>query len=74
MKYLHNLFLLHPDSFLLVEGSELGCAMNVYIFVTATAESCSTWVSTIQQAKVSTTIRFYFFNTPLSLFVFVWVS
>lgn len=38
-------------SFLLVEGSELGCAMNVKIFMTATAESCSTWVSTIQQAK-----------------------
>ncbi|CAL8247370.1 unnamed protein product [Lota lota] len=38
-------------SFLLVEVSELGCAMNVYILVTATAVSCSKWVSTIQQAK-----------------------
>ncbi|KAJ3597477.1 hypothetical protein NHX12_001000 [Muraenolepis orangiensis] len=38
-------------SFLLVEVSELGCAMNIYIFATATTESCSTWVSTIQEAK-----------------------
>ncbi|XP_056457534.1 uncharacterized protein plekhg6 isoform X2 [Gadus chalcogrammus] len=40
-------------SFLLVEVSELGCAMNVYIFVTATAVSCSKWVSTIHQAKAT---------------------
>uniref|UniRef100_A0A8C5AJ58 Pleckstrin homology domain containing, family G (with RhoGef domain) member 6 n=2 Tax=Gadus morhua TaxID=8049 RepID=A0A8C5AJ58_GADMO len=40
-------------SFLLVEVSELGCAMNVYIFVTATAVSCSKWVSTIHQAKAA---------------------
>ncbi|CAL8290153.1 unnamed protein product [Merluccius merluccius] len=53
-------------SFLLVEVSKLGCAMNVYIFVTATAESCSTWVSTIQQAKVSITILLYLFYTVLS--------
>ncbi|KAM3873242.1 uncharacterized protein plekhg6 [Diretmus argenteus] len=38
-------------SFVLVEVGELGCAMNVYIFVTTTAESCSTWVSTIHQAQ-----------------------
>ncbi|XP_051261963.1 uncharacterized protein plekhg6 isoform X2 [Dicentrarchus labrax] len=38
-------------SFVLVEVGELQCAMNVYIFAASTSESCSTWVSTIQQAK-----------------------
>ncbi|XP_055084095.1 pleckstrin homology domain-containing family G member 6 isoform X2 [Periophthalmus magnuspinnatus] len=38
-------------SFVLVEVGELLSVMNVYIFVTGTAHSCSTWVSTIQQAK-----------------------
>ncbi|XP_072317613.1 uncharacterized protein plekhg6 [Eucyclogobius newberryi] len=38
-------------SFVLVEVGELQSVMNVSIFVTATAHSCSTWVSTIQQAK-----------------------
>ncbi|XP_045899803.1 uncharacterized protein plekhg6 [Micropterus dolomieu] len=38
-------------SFVLVEVGELKSAMNVYIFVASTSESCSTWVSTIHQAK-----------------------
>ncbi|XP_054639138.1 uncharacterized protein plekhg6 [Dunckerocampus dactyliophorus] len=38
-------------SFLLVEVGELCCPVNVYVFVTSTPESCSTWVSTINQAK-----------------------
>ncbi|XP_034030403.1 uncharacterized protein plekhg6 isoform X2 [Thalassophryne amazonica] len=38
-------------SFVLVEVGELGCAMNVYIFAASTSDSCSTWVSTIDQAK-----------------------
>ncbi|XP_058503764.1 uncharacterized protein plekhg6 [Solea solea] len=42
-------------SFLLVEIGELRSVMNVYIFAAGTAESCSTWVSTIHQAKVSLT-------------------
>lgn len=39
--------------FVLVEVGELQCAMNVYIFAASTSESCSTWVSTINQAKVN---------------------
>ncbi|CAM9151991.1 unnamed protein product [Lampetra planeri] len=39
-------------SFVLVEVGELWCAMNVYIFAASTSESCSTWVSTIHQAKL----------------------
>nr|XP_046255094.1 uncharacterized protein plekhg6 [Scatophagus argus] len=38
-------------SFVLVEVGELQSTMNVYIFVAGTPESCSTWVSTINQAK-----------------------
>ncbi|XP_059195094.1 pleckstrin homology domain-containing family G member 5 [Centropristis striata] len=38
-------------SFVLVEVGELQSAMNVYIFAASTSESCSTWVSTILQAK-----------------------
>ncbi|XP_037641384.1 uncharacterized protein plekhg6 isoform X1 [Sebastes umbrosus] len=38
-------------SFVLVEVGELRSAMNVYIFATSTIVSCSTWVSTIHQAK-----------------------
>lgn len=38
-------------SFVLVEVGELHSVMNVYIFVTGTPNSCSTWVSTIHQAK-----------------------
>ncbi|XP_054477554.1 uncharacterized protein plekhg6 [Anoplopoma fimbria] len=38
-------------SFVLVEVGELRSAMNVYIFAASTSESCSTWVSTIHQAK-----------------------
>ncbi|XP_078108761.1 uncharacterized protein plekhg6 isoform X1 [Sander vitreus] len=38
-------------SFVLVEVGELRSAMNVYIFAASTSESCSTWVSTINQAK-----------------------
>ncbi|XP_056142110.1 uncharacterized protein plekhg6 [Lampris incognitus] len=38
-------------SFVLVEATELGCAANVYVFTTATSESCSTWISTIHLAK-----------------------
>ncbi|KAI3361136.1 hypothetical protein L3Q82_013339 [Scortum barcoo] len=38
-------------SFVLVEVGELRSVMNVYIFVASTSESCSTWVSTIHQAK-----------------------
>ncbi|CAK6966219.1 uncharacterized protein LOC128365896 [Scomber scombrus] len=37
--------------FVLVEVGELQCVMNVYIFAASTSESCSTWVSTINQAK-----------------------
>lgn len=40
-------------SFVLVEVGELQSVMNVYIFAASSAESCSTWVSTIQQAKVT---------------------
>uniref|UniRef100_H3CRH7 DH domain-containing protein n=1 Tax=Tetraodon nigroviridis TaxID=99883 RepID=H3CRH7_TETNG len=38
-------------SFVLVEVGELRSVMNVYVFAASTPESCSTWVSTIQQAK-----------------------
>uniref|UniRef100_A0A8C6WVE4 Pleckstrin homology domain containing, family G (with RhoGef domain) member 6 n=1 Tax=Neogobius melanostomus TaxID=47308 RepID=A0A8C6WVE4_9GOBI len=38
-------------SFVLVEVGELLSVMNVYIFVTGTTHSCSTWVSTVLQAK-----------------------
>lgn len=38
-------------SFVLVEVGELRSALNVYIFVASTSDSCSTWVSTIHQAK-----------------------
>ncbi|XP_026173225.1 pleckstrin homology domain-containing family G member 5 isoform X2 [Mastacembelus armatus] len=38
-------------SFVLVEIGELQSAMNVYIFAASTSESCSTWISTINQAK-----------------------
>ncbi|KAM6910441.1 uncharacterized protein plekhg6 [Xenentodon cancila] len=38
-------------SFLLVEVGELQSAMNVYTLVASTPESCSTWTSTIHQAK-----------------------
>ncbi|CAJ1062503.1 uncharacterized protein plekhg6 isoform X1 [Xyrichtys novacula] len=38
-------------SFVVVEVGELQSAMNVYIFVASTPESCSKWVITIQQAK-----------------------
>ncbi|GAA6220511.1 pleckstrin homology domain-containing family G member 6 [Lates japonicus] len=38
-------------SFLLVEVGELWSAMNVYIFAASSPERCSTWVSTIHQAK-----------------------
>ncbi|XP_041842753.1 pleckstrin homology domain-containing family G member 5 isoform X2 [Melanotaenia boesemani] len=38
-------------SFLLVEVGELQSVMNVFILVASTSDSCSTWVSTIQQAK-----------------------
>lgn len=40
-------------SFVLVEVGELQSVMNVYVFAASTSESCATWVSTIQQAKVS---------------------
>lgn len=43
-------------SFVLVEVGELQSAMNVYIFTSSTSESCSTWVSTIHQAKVKTDV------------------
>lgn len=51
-------------SFVLVEVGELQSAMNVYIFVASTSESCSMWVSTIQQAKVKT-----FFNKCFEIIV-----
>ncbi|XP_044064799.1 uncharacterized protein plekhg6 isoform X2 [Siniperca chuatsi] len=38
-------------SFVLVEVGELRSAMNVYIFAASTSENCSTWISTIYQAK-----------------------
>ncbi|CAB1456333.1 unnamed protein product [Pleuronectes platessa] len=38
-------------SFVLVEVGELQSTMNVYIFTASTSESCSTWVSTVNQAK-----------------------
>uniref|UniRef100_A0A3P8SVT9 Pleckstrin homology domain containing, family G (with RhoGef domain) member 6 n=1 Tax=Amphiprion percula TaxID=161767 RepID=A0A3P8SVT9_AMPPE len=38
-------------SFVLVEVGELQSVMNVLILVSSTSESCSTWVSTIHQAK-----------------------
>ncbi|XP_068998593.1 uncharacterized protein plekhg6 [Embiotoca jacksoni] len=38
-------------SFVLVEVGELQSAMNVLILVASTSENCSTWVSTIHQAK-----------------------
>ncbi|XP_056236347.1 uncharacterized protein plekhg6 [Seriola aureovittata] len=42
-------------SFVLVEVGELQSAMNVYIFAASTSERCSTWVSTIHQAKETLT-------------------
>ncbi|TKS82232.1 Pleckstrin -like proteiny domain-containing family G member 6 [Collichthys lucidus] len=44
-------------SFVLVEVGELQSAMNVYIFTSSTSESCSTWVSTIHQAKPNVSNR-----------------
>lgn len=38
-------------SFVLVEVSDLGCAVNVYSFLASNSESCSKWVSNIQQAQ-----------------------
>ncbi|XP_068179481.1 uncharacterized protein plekhg6 [Antennarius striatus] len=38
-------------SFVLIEVGELHTAMNVYVFTASTTERCSTWISTIQQAK-----------------------
>ncbi|XP_008290911.1 uncharacterized protein plekhg6 [Stegastes partitus] len=40
-------------SFVLVEVGELQSAMNVLILVSSTSDSCSTWVSSIHQAKVT---------------------
>ncbi|XP_077454662.1 pleckstrin homology domain-containing family G member 5 isoform X2 [Stigmatopora argus] len=40
-------------SFLLVEVGELRCPVNVDMFTASTCESCSNWVSTIHQAKVT---------------------
>lgn len=54
-KYIIDAIIIPPflsDSFVLVEVGELKSAMNVYIFAASTSESCSTWVSTIHQAKV----------------------
>ncbi|KAK7886904.1 hypothetical protein WMY93_026525 [Mugilogobius chulae] len=47
----HCIALKDGCSFVLVEVGELLCVMNVFIFVASTPNSCSTWVSTIQQAK-----------------------
>ncbi|XP_029359790.1 pleckstrin homology domain-containing family G member 5 [Echeneis naucrates] len=38
-------------AFVLVEVGELQSPVNVYIFAASTSERCSTWVSTINQAK-----------------------
>ncbi|XP_062321742.1 uncharacterized protein plekhg6 [Osmerus eperlanus] len=38
-------------SFVLVEVSDLGCAANVYAFSASNSDSCSKWVSAIQQAQ-----------------------
>ncbi|XP_029283489.1 uncharacterized protein LOC115005686 [Cottoperca gobio] len=40
-------------SFALLEVGELRSAMNLYLFAASTSERCSTWVSTIHQAKES---------------------
>ncbi|XP_057689842.1 pleckstrin homology domain-containing family G member 5 [Corythoichthys intestinalis] len=50
---MHCIALKDNCSFLLVEVGELLCPVNVYTFTASTAESCSTWVSTIQQAQVT---------------------
>ncbi|XP_037532534.1 uncharacterized protein plekhg6 [Nematolebias whitei] len=42
-------------SFVLVEVGELQSAMNVLILVASTSDRCSTWVSTIHQAKATLT-------------------
>lgn len=47
----HCIALKDGCSFVLVEVGELLSVMNVYIFVTGTTQSCSTWVSTFLQAK-----------------------
>ncbi|KAK2844741.1 hypothetical protein Q5P01_011400 [Channa striata] len=47
----HCIALKDSCTFVLVEVGELCSAMNVYIFAASVSESCSTWVSTIQQAK-----------------------
>ncbi|KAG9276579.1 pleckstrin homology domain-containing family G member 6-like [Astyanax mexicanus] len=38
-------------SFVLVEASDLGCAVNVYSVSAPSPESCTAWVSAINQAK-----------------------
>lgn len=50
-----------PGSFTLIEVGELQSAMNVYIFVASTSESCFRWVTTIQQAKVETSLGDLYF-------------
>lgn len=50
------MFFLIPGSFVLIEVGELQSVTNVYIFVASTSESCFTWVTTIQQAKVQTSL------------------
>ncbi|KAJ8392896.1 hypothetical protein AAFF_G00071000 [Aldrovandia affinis] len=44
-------------SFVLVEVSELGCAVNVHTVITPSPESCSLWISTIRTAQESLTAR-----------------
>ncbi|KAJ8354964.1 hypothetical protein SKAU_G00225310 [Synaphobranchus kaupii] len=44
-------------SFLLVEMSELGCAVNVYTVITPSPDSCSSWVSNILKAQESLATR-----------------
>lgn len=59
-KYIIDLIIPAPvflsGSFVLVEVGELQSAMNVYIFAASTSGRCSTWVSTIHQAKVKINI------------------
>ncbi|XP_041961932.1 pleckstrin homology domain-containing family G member 6 isoform X1 [Alosa sapidissima] len=41
------------NSFVLVEVSDLGCAVSVYAVATSSPESCSAWVSAIKSAQDS---------------------
>lgn len=53
LERLHCAHLKDGNSFVLVEASDLGCALSVYSVFAPSQESCTAWVSTIHQAQES---------------------